>query len=158
MTPPPDTDTFGFIVNDLARIIRAEMDRRTTDAGLGLTTGEGRVLLNVRRTGPIRQNLLAERLGIEAMTLSGVLDRLEGKGYVERQPDPCDRRAKLVTLTAAGDAVVAEIEPITTAIRTDAAAGIAPDDWQRLLEALRTARANLSAVRCEALSGEGAAA
>ncbi|WP_269931981.1 MarR family winged helix-turn-helix transcriptional regulator [Aminobacter sp. HY435] len=154
----PDTDTFGFIVNDLARIIRAEMDRRATDAGLGLTTGEGRVLLNVRRTGAIRQNLLAERLGIEAMTLSGVLDRLEGKGYVERQADPADRRAKLITLTEAGNAVVTGIEPITAAIRADAASGIDADDWQRLLAALRTARDNLIAVRSEALSSEGAAA
>lgn len=153
-----ETDTFGFIVNDLARIIRAEMDRRTTDAGLGLTTGEGRVLLNVRRTGAIRQNLLAERLGIEAMTLSGVLDRLEGKGYVERQPDPADRRAKLITLTEAGNAVVTGIEPITFAIRSDAAAGIDPEEWQKVLAALRSARTNLLAVRSEALSSEGAAA
>lgn len=153
-----DTDTFGFIVNDLSRIIRAEMDRRTTEAGLGLTTGEGRVLFNVRRAGPIRQTALAERLGIEAMTLSGLIDRLEAKGFVERNPDPADRRAKLVTLTEAGSKVVAQIEPIAASIRSEAAHGIDPDDWQRLLVSLRTARANLLAVRVEALSSEDAAA
>lgn len=153
-----DTDTFGFIVNDLSRIIRAEMDRRTTEAGLGLTTGEGRVLFNVLRAGPIRQSALAERLGIEAMTLSGLVDRLEAKGFVERNPDPADRRAKLVTLTEAGSKVVAQIEPIAASIRSEAAHGIDPDDWQRLLVSLRTARANLLAVRTEALSSEDAAA
>lgn len=153
-----ETDTFGFIVNDLSRIIRAEMDRRTGEAGLGLTTGEGRVLFNVRRAGPLRQTALAERLGIEAMTLSGLLDRLEGKGYVERQPDPADRRAKLVKLTDAGSAVVARIEPIAAGIRSDAAQGIDPDDWQRLLAALRSARANLLASRTEAQSTESTAA
>ena len=134
------------------------MDRRTAEAGLGLTTGEGRVLLNVRRTGPIRQNLLAERLGVEAMTLSGLVDRLESKGYVERQPDPADRRAKLVTLTEAGTEVVARLEPIAASIRADAALGIDPDDWQRLLVALRTARANLLASRADAQSSESTAA
>lgn len=153
-----DTDTFGFIVNDLSRIIRAEMDRRTTEAGLGLTTGEGRVLFNALRAGPIRQTALAERLGIEAMTLSGLVDRLEAKGFVERKPDPADRRAKLVTLTDAGKTVVAQIEPIAASIRGEAAHGIDPDDWQRLLVSLRTARTNLLAVRTEALSSEDAAA
>lgn len=153
-----ETETFGFIVNDIARLIRTEMDRRSTEAGLGLTTGEGRALLNVRRTGPIRQTALAERLGIEAMTLSGLLDRLELKGYVERQPDPDDRRAKLVTLTAAGEAVVSGIQPIAASIRGDAARGIDPHDWQRMLEALKIARANLVAARSEAQSSEGAVA
>lgn len=158
MPDTSETDTFGFIVNDLSRIIRAEMDRRTAEAGLGLTTGEGRVLFNVLRAGPIRQTVLAERLGIEAMTLSGLVDRLEAKGFVERQPDAADRRAKLVTLTEAGSTVVARIEPIAAAIRGDAARGIDPDDWQRLLAALRVARANLIAIRAEALSSESAAA
>lgn len=154
----PEIDTFGFIVNDLSRVIRAEMDRRTTEAGLGLTTGEGRALLNVSRTGPIRQTALAERLGVEAMTLSGLVDRLEAKGFVERQPDPADRRAKLVILTEAGSTVVRQIEPIAAAIRSEAALGIDPDDWQRLLVSLRAARANLLATRTEALSGEDTAA
>lgn len=158
MAASSETETFGFIVTDIARLIRAEMDHRTTEAGLGLTTGEGRVLFNVRRTGPIRQAALAERLGIEAMTLSGTLDRLEAKGYVERQPDPADRRAKLVTLTEEGTSVVAQIEPIAAGIRGDAARGIDPDEWQRLLAALRTARANLIATRAETQSGESAAA
>lgn len=158
MPDTSETDTFGFIVNDLSRIIRAEMDRRTTEAGLGLTTGEGRVLFNVLRAGPIRQTALAERLGIEAMTLSGLVDRLEAKGFVERQPDAADRRAKLVTLTEAGSTVVAQIEPIAAVIRSDAAQGIDPDDWQRLLAALRVARANLTAIRAKSLSSESAAA
>lgn len=158
MASSSDTDTFGFIVNDIARLIRAEMDQRCAGAGLGLTTGEGRVLLNVSRTGPIRQAALAERLGIEAMTLSGALDRLETKGFVERQPDPADRRAKLVTLTETGTTVVAQIEPIASGIRSDAARGIDPDDWQRLLAALRAARANLVAARAETQSSESAAA
>lgn len=153
-----ETDTFGFIINDISRVVRAEMDRRTADAGLGLTTGEGRVLLNARRTGPIRQTLLAERLGIEAMTLSCLVDRLENKGYVERQPDPDDRRAKLVALTEAGTEVVARIEPIAASIRADAARGIDPDDWQRVLAALRTARANMLASRAEAQSSESTTA
>lgn len=158
MASSSETDTFGFIVNDIARLIRAEMDQRCAGAGLGLTTGEGRVLLNVSRTGPIRQAALAERLGIEAMTLSGALDRLETKGFVERQPDPADRRAKLVTLTETGTTVVAQIEPIAASIRGDAAHGIEPDEWQRLLAALRIARANLTATRAETQSSESAAA
>ncbi len=51
-------------------MIRAEVDRRTGEAGLGLTPGEGRTLSHAFRAGGVRQNVLAERMGVEAMTLS----------------------------------------------------------------------------------------
>ena len=51
MPQHPDPDTFGFLVTDLSRLIRAEMDRRISDAGLGLTPGEGRTLVYAARAG-----------------------------------------------------------------------------------------------------------
>ncbi len=66
-----------------------------------------RTLAHAARTGAVRQNVLAERMGVEAMTLSTSLDRLEARGLDLRQPDPADRRAKLVQLTAAGEEVLA---------------------------------------------------
>src|SRR6185295_14176989 len=93
-----DPDSFGFLVTDLSRMIRAEMDRRVAEAGLGITAGEARTLSHAARSGAVRQNVLAERMGIEAMTLSGYVDRLEARGLVTRRADPADGRAKLVEL------------------------------------------------------------
>lgn len=142
-----DPNSFGFLVTDLSRLIRAEMDRRIADAGLGLTPGEGRTLAHAARAGMVRQNVLAEQIGIEAMTLSTYIDRLETKGLVERVPDPNDRRAKLVRLTEAASEVLGGVNAAAASIRSDAAASMDAADWAVLLRLLRQARDNLAELR-----------
>lgn len=102
MPPRSDPDNVGFLVADVTRLLRAEMDRRITAAGLELNPGDARTLSHAARCGTVRQNLLAERIGVEAMTVSSSLDRLEALGLIERQADSADRRAKLVHVTRAG--------------------------------------------------------
>jgi MarR family transcriptional regulator, transcriptional regulator for hemolysin len=144
-----DPDSFGFLVTDVARLIRSEMDRRIGEAGLGLTPSESRTLVHAARAGTVRQNVLAERMGVEAMTLSASLDRLEARGLIERLADPTDRRAKLVQLTDAAGEALDRIAPLSGALRADASTGIDPRDWARLLDTLKVVRANLSAAKSE---------
>lgn len=153
-----DPDSFGFLVADVQRLVRAELDRRIGEAGLGLTPGEGRTLSHAARAGAVRQTVLADRMGVEAMTLSTALDRLEAHGLIERRPDPADRRAKLVHLSEAGHEVLARIQPIAAGMRADASKGITPDDWLRFLDALKVVRANLTEARLEGTGKESAAA
>lgn len=147
MSAAIDPNSFGFLITDLSRLIRAEMDRRISEAGLGLTPGESRTLAHAARAGVVRQNVLAERIGIEAMTLSTYVDRLEAKGLVERVPDPDDRRAKLVRLTEAASEALGGVNSAAASIRADASASIDPADWATLLNLLRQARDNLAEAR-----------
>ncbi|MBN9076366.1 MAG: MarR family transcriptional regulator [Rhizobiales bacterium 65-79] len=147
MSAAIDPNSFGFLITDLSRLIRAEMDRRISEAGLGLTPGESRTLAHAARAGVVRQNVLAERIGIEAMTLSTYVDRLEAKGLVERVPDPDDRRAKLVRLTEAASDALGGVNSAAASIRADASASIDPADWATLLGLLRQARDNLAEAR-----------
>ena len=149
-----DPDSFGFLITDLSRMIRAEMDRRVAQAGVGITAGEARTLAHAARAGTVRQNVLAERMGIEAMTLSSYVDRLEASGLVTRTTDPSDRRAKQIELTAAAEPVLSTIRAIAADIRAEAARSLPRDDWEKVLEMLKTARANLSDAR---LTGKDAA-
>lgn len=142
-------DSFGFVVTDVARLLRAEMDRRIGDAGLGLTAGEGRALTHAARAGVARQTVIAERMGVEAMTLSAYLDRLEQRGLVERIADPEDRRAKLVRLTGEAEAVLAAIGKISASIRADLARAVAPEQWEHLNASLRLLRDELTALRAD---------
>jgi DNA-binding MarR family transcriptional regulator len=48
---------------------------------------------------------LAEQMNCEASNLTGLVDRLEIRGLVERRPDPADRRVRLLALTHEGEAV-----------------------------------------------------
>lgn len=152
-----DPDSFGFIVNDLSRLLQAEMDRRTGEAGIMLTSGERRTLAHAARAGAVRQNVLAERMGLEAMTLSAHLDRLEAAGLVERRPDPTDRRAKIVHLTRTADGMLKAIMPISAALHADASREIPDKEWYRLLEQLKLVRDTLTAIRAESARGDAAA-
>jgi DNA-binding MarR family transcriptional regulator len=142
-----DPDSFGFLVTDLTRLLRAEMDRLIAEAGLGITPADARTLVHAARAGAVKQALLAERVGVEAMTVSASLDRLEAMGLVERRPDPTDRRVNLVHVTDAGAAMLKRMQPFTAALRDAAGTGIGADEWSGMIETMKQARINLCAAR-----------
>jgi MarR family transcriptional regulator, transcriptional regulator for hemolysin len=150
MSQPSDPDTLGFLISDVARILRAEIERRIAAAGVAVTPGEGRALANVARCGIVRQNVLAERMGVEAMTLSGYLDRLESRGLVTRAADPADRRAKLVELTPQAEDVLADVRAIGAAIREDLTGIMGADRWNDLIGMLKALRTDLATLKGEA--------
>jgi DNA-binding MarR family transcriptional regulator len=57
------------------------------------------VLFTAYRRQTIRTSELADRIGIPGSTLTGILDRLVAQGFLERHPDPSDRRSVLVAAT-----------------------------------------------------------
>ena len=139
-----DPDGFGFLISDLARLIRLDIDRRIEAAGIGVTPGEARTLVYVARYGEERQNVLAERMGLEAMTLSSYLDRLERQGFVQRIPDPSDRRAKRVQLTPSAQVALETILRVGQEVRQRARGNMNEEQWHLLQEQLKTMRANFS--------------
>jgi DNA-binding MarR family transcriptional regulator len=67
--------------------------------------------------GPLAMGSVAEVLSCDASTLTGIADRLEERGLIQRQLDPADRRVKLLALTDAGHALVESIDgPFTPEI------------------------------------------
>jgi DNA-binding MarR family transcriptional regulator len=60
---------------------------------------EASVLFTVYRRQTFRTSELARRIGIPGSTLTGILDRLVAQGFLERHPDPSDRRSVLVAAT-----------------------------------------------------------
>jgi len=67
---------------------------------------------------------LAEDTGTRATTLTGVLDRLERRGYLTRELDPADRRSFRLTLTAPGRAAARKVRAAVTDLEADALAGV----------------------------------
>lgn len=149
MAPKFDPDAIGFLISDVARLLRAEFDRRTSSAGLGLTPGEARILVNAARAGSVRQTFLAERIGVEAMTLSSYLDKLENRGLITRSPDPRDRRAKLVQVTDAAEPVLEAIRQVSIELRGDISASLEAHKLEEMRQGLKQLRVNLLAMRPE---------
>jgi DNA-binding MarR family transcriptional regulator len=80
----------------LSRALDAEVSE------LSLTHAEGHVLAHLAAGGAQTPGAVARDFGHRQSTVTSILDRLESKGLVRRQPNPDDRRSLLVTATPAG--------------------------------------------------------
>lgn len=98
-------DALGLL---LRRSTRARLYAHLTE-GLGEAVDELTypVLSGLARTGPLSAADLGREVGLDRTTVTRRADRLETAGLVERQPDPADGRATLLTLTGRGHGTVA---------------------------------------------------
>jgi DNA-binding MarR family transcriptional regulator len=69
---------------------------------MGLEASELAALEHLQAAGHINQKRLGERLSMSPGAITAMIDRLERRGYVERAPNPEDRRSALVNITEAG--------------------------------------------------------
>ena len=69
---------------------------------MSLEASELAALEHLQAAGPMTQKRLGERLSISPGAVTAMIDRLESRGYVERIPNPEDRRSTLVLITKAG--------------------------------------------------------
>jgi DNA-binding MarR family transcriptional regulator len=76
-------------------------------ADLNLSAAEINALANLGEGGTLSVRQLSERTGTRASTLTGLLDRLEKRGYLVRELDPSDRRSFRLPLTGLGQEAAA---------------------------------------------------
>ena len=134
-------DTFGFLIHDVARLLRKNFNRRVQ--GLGMTQEQCRVILHLSRHEGIQQVDLAELLEIKPITLARLLDKLQEPGLIERRRNPDDRRAFRLYLTASAHAVLKDVLAIGVATRLDANRGVSTSDLEKLFSVLSRIKANL---------------
>lgn len=135
------TRSLGFLIGDVSRLLRKRFDARA--ATLGLTRAQWRVLGRLRRREGINQTELAEILDIETMTLGRHIDRLETKGWVERRPDPTDRRAWKLYLDPSVRPILARMRKLSEATRREALEGISEAESEQLIDALLKIKGNM---------------
>ncbi len=133
---------FGFLVNDVARLLRTVYDRRVKR--LGLTRSQWWVLNHLFRTPGATQSELAAILEVERPTLGRLLDRLERKGWIRRVDDARDRRAWRVYLTPAAEPAMRKLRKHAAGLRRDALAGVSAAERERFVDTLTAIKANLA--------------
>ncbi|AXI44763.1 MarR family transcriptional regulator [Sulfitobacter sp. SK012] len=155
---PQDTainpDSLGFLINDLARLMRCALEREIESAAIPVTTAEARVLAHMARCGDIRQHQLAERLGMAPMSLTGFLDRLERAGLVARGCDPKDRRAKIVSLTDTAPSLLAKIAQAGARASDTALSGLDMQQSDVFMELAKAICTNLDTARSMPVEAE----
>jgi DNA-binding MarR family transcriptional regulator len=106
----------------------------------GLEPGWHDVLATLRRSGPPYRLRPSEFTGALMLTSSGTtkrLDRLEQAGLITRAPDPDDRRGTLITLTAAGRALIDSVTEAHLANERRLLGGLSDAERSRLADLLR---------------------
>jgi DNA-binding MarR family transcriptional regulator len=101
---PADDETLAEAFWAVARQLR-EVSQETL-APWDISPSHLRALRVLRRDGVMRLSELSDRLHIAPRSTTEVIDALESRGLVQRQPDPGDRRATLVEMTERGASVL----------------------------------------------------
>ncbi|MBZ4322639.1 MarR family winged helix-turn-helix transcriptional regulator [Streptomyces huiliensis] len=114
-------------------------DFSTSAARHGLTGAQAKLLAQLK--GPVPMRGLAALLVCDASNVTGIVDRLEARGLVRREPDPSDRRVKNVVATEEGQETIRRVREEMMRATGDALDAF--DDEERavlhgLLERLRT--------------------
>lgn len=134
-------EPFGWLATDVSRLMRTIFDRRVRQ--LGLTRPQWLALVRVQRRPGASQSELADMMEMEKAPAGRIVDRLVEKGWLQRRPDPNDRRINRVYLTDLGERVYAAIQPTSEATVADALSDLPAADQERLIALMTRVKARL---------------
>ena len=132
---------FGFLLHDVARLMRTVFDRRGRE--LGLTRSQSWVLTMLYAKEGVTQSELADFMVLEKATLGRLLDRLEEKEWVERRMDTLDRRVNRLYLTDKVQEVMRALRNIAAEVRNDALGDLTDNERERFIDTLLKIKTNL---------------
>ncbi|WP_408885652.1 MarR family winged helix-turn-helix transcriptional regulator [Komagataeibacter xylinus] len=159
-SPLPDIEGTGFqdmrmtfLTMRLANTWRLVLDRALRVEGMSMAMMRPLAYLMMLPDG-VSQRALAHAMNTDSSALVRVLDLLEDEGLVERRPDPADRRAKTLHLTARGTRKCAALHQICAGMEARVLGGVEAGQVQAMMDVLAVVLRHAEGVLRE---GEGAA-
>jgi MarR family transcriptional regulator for hemolysin len=131
-----------FLLNDVARLLRVDADKRARLNGM--TRAQWAILIWLERQPGISQKELSELLEVEPITVARLIDRLEARCMVERRPDPKDRRIWRLHLLRPAHDVLHEIDDQRAEMTRMVTVGINEHSIEIMTEALIRMKATLT--------------
>lgn len=132
----------GYLIHEVARLLKRRFEEEAKTHGI--TLPQWKALAQIALKDNITQRALADAIDADPMTMSGILDRLEKRGLIDRLPDPKDSRAKLARLTPEGDQLFRKAREVGLALFEAATAGLSETEHEVMKTALCKMRDNLS--------------
>ncbi|MFD1694461.1 MarR family winged helix-turn-helix transcriptional regulator [Roseibium aestuarii] len=129
----------GHLIRRYQQIAVAVFHRQVDPLGLDLTPVQFAALNTLRVHKDIDQATLAGLIAYDRTTITGVIDRLTAKGLVDRKISPTDRRARVVSLTAEGEAALDRVMPAVEEAQTVMLQGLDAREQQVFMELLTKA-------------------
>lgn len=145
----------GYLISDVARLMRTVFDRRVRH--LGLTRAQWLALTRLYRRPGASQSDLADMLEIEKASAGRLIDRLEAGNWVERRPDARDRRINRVYLSGRSERVLQELWPIAEATNDEAMEDLTARERDVLTSLLGRMKSRLQGIADSTASDETAA-
>jgi DNA-binding MarR family transcriptional regulator len=140
--PPPDPAADYRLEDQVGYWLRRAYQRHMaifaaimTD--LDLTSVQFAALVKLRDMKAVTQTELGRLIGIDRATISGVVSRLQKRGLLQFRLDPLDRRSRIIALTSAGEALLAQALQRTDQVGEDTLAPINEAERAALREMLR---------------------
>ncbi len=118
----------GHLIRRLHQISVSIFAERMAAAGHDLTPVQFGALSAVAAVPGIDQATLAARIAYDRATIGGVVDRLVAKGLVARSVSQTDRRARVLRLTAAGQAMLQAVRPLVARVQEETLEGLEPGE------------------------------
>ncbi len=152
----PDSPTLApnlisRIRHGLHKYLKQELDR----AGLpGLVPSHGLILGCLYNEDHMPMNRIAQLIGRRKSTLTVLADKLENRGYIQREASAEDSRVKRVSLTAKGEEARESFERISRNMHESLWQGFSEEEKRQLMRLLRRMSDNISAMTVSSASDE----
>jgi MarR family transcriptional regulator, transcriptional regulator for hemolysin len=135
---------FGFLLNGVTRLYVHRFEQRASR--FGVTLPQCKLLAYLSKNEGISQAGLADLTDLDPMTVVRVLDRMEAEGFVERRPDPADRRARRLYLTERAGPFLERIWHWADLTRAETFAGISREEREHFMSVLERIHDNVAAL------------
>ena len=124
----------GHLIRRLHQISTHVFMTRTREAGFDLTPVQFAALDAIRESPGIDQAGLADAVAKDRATIGAVADRLEQKGLVSRKVNAKDKRARILSLTDEGEALVLALKPLVVQLQADILPGLDDTEYKLFVE------------------------
>ena len=141
----PTDAALGELNHLIIQVARAHRATALTHLSkLGLHPGQEIILMQLLRRDGQSQTQLAERLGVQAPTVTKMLQRLEAGDFVERRPSSQDNRVTLVYLSAKGRSLEQPLQEAWATLEQQTGLGLSNAEHDTLAKLLERLRSNLA--------------
>lgn len=121
----------GHLIRRLQQISVSIFAEGMKSEGIDLTSPQFAALTILDENPGIDQATLAGMIALDRPTIGGVIERLAGKGLVERKTSESDRRAKSLTLTSAGKEMVKRMRPLVVETQSKILDGLSDEEKEQ---------------------------
>jgi MarR family transcriptional regulator for hemolysin len=133
---------FGFLLKEVSRRYVNRFEVRAAEISVNLA--QAKALVRLEKNQGVSQARLAELAEVDPMAMVRILDRMEAEGLLERRPDPADRRARCLYLTAKARPILDEIWRLSDEIRAEIFAGVSKSEREQFMAVLERLHDNIS--------------